>query len=108
MKINKSLILVSLICIILLPSCQSLKEGLSGQKKKSGDEFLVQKKNPLVQPENFNELPKPTETKKNKTKKVVEEDNIEDLFQIDTQETSSENSDLSILEKSILKKINKN
>jgi len=108
MKINKSLILVSLICLILLPSCQSLKEGLSGQKKKSGDEFLVQKKNPLVKPENFNELPKPTETKKNKTKKVVEEDNIEDLFQIDTQETSSENSDLSILEKSILKKINKN
>ena len=108
MKINKSLILVSLICLILLPSCQSLKEGLSGQKKKSGDEFLVQKKNPLVKPENFNELPKPTETKKNKTKKVIEEDNIEDLFQIDTQETSSENSDLSILEKSILKKINKN
>ena len=79
-----------------------------GTEKKSGDEFLVQKKNPLVKPENFNELPKPTETKKNKTKKVVEEDNIEDLFQIDTQETSSENSDLSILEKSILKKINKN
>jgi len=108
MKINKSLILVRLICLILLLSYQSLKEDLSGQKKKSGDEFLVQKKNPLVKPENFNELPKPTETKKNKTKKVVEEDNIEDLFQIDTQETSSENSDLSILEKSILKKINKN
>ena len=108
MKINKSLILISLICLILLPSCQDLKEGLSGQKKKSGDEFLVQKKNPLVQPENFNELPKPTEKKKNKTKKAVEEDNIEDLFQIDTQETGSENSDLSTLEKSILKKINKN
>ena len=36
MKINKSLILISLICLILLPSCQDLKEGLSGQKKKSG------------------------------------------------------------------------
>ena len=108
MKINKSLIVINLICLMILPSCQSVKEGLSGQNKKSGDEFLVQKKNPLVKPENFNELPKPTATKKNGTKKSVEEDNIEDLFQIDTQETSSENSDLSVLEKSILKKINKN
>ena len=108
MKINKPLMLVGLFCLISLPSCQSIKEGLSGKKKKSGDEFLVQKKNPLVKPENFNELPKPTETKKNGTKKSVEEDNIEDLFQIDTQETSIENSDLSVLEKSILKKINKN
>ena len=108
MKINKSLILVSLICLILLPSCQSLKEGLSVQNKKSGDEFLVQKKNPLVKPENFNELPRPSEKKATVTQKTAEEDNIEDLFQIDTQETSSENSDLSVLEKSILKKINKN
>jgi hypothetical protein len=108
MKINKSLILVSLICLILLPSCQSVKEGLSGQKKKSGDEFLVQKKNPLVKPENFNELPRPSEKKATVTQKTGEEDNIEDLFQIDTQERSSENSELSVLEKSILKKINKN
>jgi len=108
MKINKSLILVSLICLILLSSCQSVKEGLSGQNKKDGDEFLVQKKNPLVKPENFNELPKPSQKKANVTQKTAEEDNIEDLFQIDTQETSPENSDLSVLEKSILRKINKN
>ena len=108
MKINKSLILISLIGLILLPSCQSLKEGLSVQNKKSGDEFLVQKKNPLVKPKNFNEIPKPSQKKSNVTQKTAEEDNIEDLFQIDTQETSSENSDLSVLEKSILKKINKN
>ena len=108
MKINKSLILVSLICLILLPSCQSVKEGLSGQSQKGGDEFLVQKKNPLVKPENFNELPMPSQKKANVIQKTAEEDNIEDLFQIDTQETNSENSDLSVLEKLILKKINKN
>ena len=108
MKINKALMLVGLIYLISLPSCQSIQEGLSGQNKKSGDEFLVQKKRPLVKPENFNELPKPSEKKGKGTKKIAEEDNIEDLFQIDTQETSSENSDLSVLEKSILKKINKN
>jgi hypothetical protein len=108
MKINKSLILVSLICLTLLPSCQSVKEGLSGQSQKSGDEFLVQKKNPLVRPENFNELPKPSQKKNKVLQKTAEEDNIEDLFQIDTQETSSKDSDLSVLEKSILREINKN
>ena len=108
MKINKLLMLAGLICLISLPSCQSIKEGLSGQKKKSGDEFLVQKKNPLVKPENFNELPKPSQKKVKENQEIGKEDNIEDLFQIDTQETSSENSDLSVLEKSILKKINKN
>ena len=108
MKINKLLMLAGLVCLISLPSCQSIQEGFSGKKKKSGDEFLVQKKNPLVKPENFNELPRPSEKKATVTQKTDEEDNIEDLFQIDTQETSSENSDLSVLEKSILKKINKN
>ena len=44
MKINKILILAGLICLTSLSSCQSVKEGLSGQKKKSGDEFLVKKK----------------------------------------------------------------
>ena len=43
MKINKLLILVGLIFPLLLFSCQSVKEGLSGQKKKDGDEpiFLI-------------------------------------------------------------------
>ena len=108
MKIDKPLLLVGLIFLISLTSCQSVKEGLSGQKKKSGDEFLVQKKNPLVKPENFNELPKPSQKKGKLAKEIAEEDSIEDLFQIDTEETDSENSELSVIEKLILKKINKN
>jgi hypothetical protein len=108
MKINKLLISLGLIYLITLTSCQSVKEGLSGQKKKSGDEFLVQKKNPLVKPENFNELPKPSQKKEDVAKIMSEGDNIEDLFQIDTEEKSSKNSELSELEKKILKNINKN
>ena len=108
MKKNKLLILIGLAFLILSSACQSVKEGLSGQSKKSGDEFLVQKKNPLVKPENFNELPKPTQKKDDITAKSEEQDNVEDLFQIDTQSIDSDDSDLSVLEKSILKKINKN
>ena len=44
---------------IFLSSCQSVKEGLSGKKKTSGDEFLVEKKNPLVLPPEFEKLPEP-------------------------------------------------
>ena len=42
-----------------LYSCQSVKDALSGKKYESSDEFLVIKKNPLVLPPDFNELPKP-------------------------------------------------
>jgi hypothetical protein len=107
MKINKLSILTSLICLMTLPSCQSVKEGLSGEKNKSGDEFLVQKKNPLVKPKNFDELPKPSQKKNSKSIKVDDKDNIEDIFKIDTQESDAKNSTLNSLEKSILKKINK-
>ena len=34
-----------------------LKEGFKNQKKNSSDEFLVEKKSPLVMPPEFNELP---------------------------------------------------
>ena len=47
------------IVLVFFNSCQSLKEGLTGQKKSNSDEFLIQKKNPLVQPPEFDELPEP-------------------------------------------------
>ena len=40
-------------------SCETVKEGFTSQKKKSTDEFLVEKKSPLVMPPDFNELPLP-------------------------------------------------
>ncbi len=48
-----------LILIISLYSCQSVKDALSGKKYESSDEFLVIKKNPLVLPPDFNNLPEP-------------------------------------------------
>ena len=43
----------------LLASCGTVKEGFSMQKKDNSDEFLVEKKSPLLMPPNFNELPIP-------------------------------------------------
>ena len=50
-----------LILIILNFSygCGSVGEGFTLKKSNTGDEFLVEKKNPLVMPPNFKELPEP-------------------------------------------------
>ena len=45
--------------VVFLSSCASVKEGFSNSKKNNSDEFLVEKKSPLVMPPNFNELPTP-------------------------------------------------
>ena len=47
--------------VLLLYSCQSVKDALTGKKYESSDEFLVIKKNPLVVPPDFNSLPEPSD-----------------------------------------------
>ena len=56
MKYIKSILLLNLILLIF--SCGTVKEGFSTQKKNSADEFLVEKKSPLVMPPDFDDLPK--------------------------------------------------
>ena len=58
MKFNKYTILV-IFFICLVSGCSSIKDTLTGVKKNNNDEFLVKKKDPLVIPPNFNDLPKP-------------------------------------------------
>lgn len=63
MKIKKNKILYILILpIFFLYSCGAIKEGF-GSKKNSTEEFLVEKKSPLVMPPDFDELPMPKEAK---------------------------------------------
>ena len=56
-----------LLILVLFNACQSVKDGLTGKKQTNTDEFLVEKKNPLVLPPEFDILPRP---------KSSEEDNI--------------------------------
>ena len=63
--------------ILFLSSCGTIKEGFSSQKKDNSDEFLVEKKSPLIMPPDYNELPIPRE--KNLEKKS-EESQIENLI----------------------------
>ena len=51
---------------VLLASCASVKESIDSRKKNS-DEFLVEKKSPLLMPPDYNDLPVPdSEDTKNK------------------------------------------
>ena len=63
--------------ILFLSSCGTIKEGFSSQKKNNSDEFLVEKKSPLIMPPDYNELPIPRE-KNLETKS--EESQIENLI----------------------------
>ena len=110
MKIIKILIL-GLFCSFLLMSCKSVKEGLAGKQRKGGDEFLVKKKNPLVKPKNFDELPKPISSEKVQTKVETDINSIEKLLEMENEKSlknKGSSSSLKTLEKSILEKINKN
>ena len=103
MKYFKLLIFFQL--ILFLYSCSTVKEGFTNQKKSSSDEFLVEKKSPLVMPPDYNDLPVPNqnketaETNENKIKDLITKKEIEN-----GEGNNSEDGNLDI-EQSILKKI---
>ena len=49
-------VLLTIIILSFLNSCQSVSEGFTLKKKNIGDEFLVEKKNPLVLPPDYSKL----------------------------------------------------
>ena len=89
-----------------LTSCGTLKEGFKNPKKENSDEFLVEKKSPLVMPPNFNELPIPN--KNNLTGK--DDNNIKSLIisEENNKTDTSANVTNQELDNSILNKIKKN
>ena len=106
MKIFKKLILLSFIYI--LTSCGTLKEGFSNQKKNNNDEFLVEKKSPLIMPPDYNELPVPNAQS---NQSLSEENSIKNLVKNEETNTNTSNANSSEsrgLEESLLEKIKNN
>ena len=103
MKLFKLFIAISI--AITLSSCGTVKDAFSNQKKNNSDEFLVEKKSPLVMPPDYNELPLPNEEKMEKETK-----DIKSLISNSKQSEIKENLDekSSSFEGLILKKIKKN
>ena len=105
MKHLKIFILSNLFLFLL--SCGTVKEGFSNQKKNNSDEFLVEKKTPLVMPPNYNDLPEP----KINQQEIKEEKNSIKSLLLQEDETLNDNEiddKDKKLEESLLEKIKKN
>ena len=95
---NKALIL--LIILIFVTSCSGLKP-----RSQKADEFLIEKKNPLVMPPNINDLPKPKDSLAKNEENVEENDfkNTININKIKTENSTSEKE--TTLTESVIKKI---
>ena len=102
-KTKTIFLLISILVTVL--SCTSIKEGFSSNKNNT-DEFLVEKKAPLVMPPEFNELPVPSN---NSIEDNQEEDVKKMIIKSETSNPDIDNSKNTSgnLEKSILEKIKK-
>ena len=109
MKLNKKTIFLFFIFVFLY-SCQDIKEGLTGQKSKNSDEFLVQKKNPLILPPQFRDLPIPKNEQFNKNKTDLEKEDfdIEELLGDSSYEITEKAIEKDSVEEDLLEKINTN
>jgi len=93
---------IYILLFALLTSCggtfDSIKRGVTGEKKNTADEFLVKKKDPLILPPDFENLPAPDERSI-----TLDEDSIfQDTLEPDEEENASNSKSV---ESSILKKI---
>ena len=98
----KKIIYISFL-VFFATSCadtyDSVKRGITGQKQSATDEFLIEKKDPLILPPNYENLPTPDEGIAASEEISVFEENLE----ISVEENSSSSTDS--VENSILKKI---
>ena len=94
-----------LIFVLFLNACTSVEDAakvLRNEKIQNTDEFLVEKRKPLVLPPDFSEIPEPGSITSNNNKK---ETNIKEILNVDEEKTQSSKS--SSVEDSILKNIRK-
>ena len=98
-------ILLFILISILLVSCKSGADGFKLKKKSAADEFLVEKKSPLVLPPDYGKLPQPDSKKSNQSQK--DEVDIKTLLSDDKNLTSKEDKNLepSSIEDTVLNKI---
>ena len=89
------LVLLAFLITSCADSWDSVKRGLTGSKKRSTDEFLVKKKDPLILPPDFENLPTPSdretaqEESSNFEKKLKKNSSTEDTS---SSESSAEQS----------------
>ena len=101
----KKKLLILIITLVFLTSCNSFKRAITGEKKKPGSEFMVIKKEPLTLPPDFTDLPEPEEEDVSEEEETVE---VKKILKGITNNTEISTGASEGLEDSILKKIKKN
>ena len=98
-------ILLFILISILLVSCKSGADGFKLKKKSAADEFLVEKKSPLVLTPDYGKLPQPDSEQSIQSQES--EVDIKTLLTDDKNLTSNgdKNSKPSSIEDTVLKKI---
>jgi len=93
-------ILYILLIIFFVTACESLdnvKRGITGEKQKSTDEFFVKKKDPLILPPDYENLPTPDDRITAEEENSIFEKTLENSIEDDS--ASSGSVEASILEK---------
>ena len=90
-----------ILLFVFLASCgntfDSVKRGLTGAKKSSADEFLVKKKDPLILPPDYENLPDPDERDINLEEESIFQNSLEN--EEEEESTSGASAETSILKK---------
>tara|TARA_B100001245_G_C22618878_1_gene305434 strand:+ start:87 stop:404 length:318 start_codon:yes stop_codon:yes gene_type:complete len=99
--LKKKLIFL-LILNFLLTSCadtwSSVKRGVTGEKQRTSDEFLVQKKDPLILPPDFDRLPTPQDEIIKKEEVTTFEKTLKSQSLVESDTSSDGSAETSILE----------
>ena len=107
MNLKKMIKAIGIFIILLFFSqCGEIKDGLTLKKGNKVEEFLIEKKNPLIVPPDFGDLPTPENILNNES--VKKNDEVQILLDEEVSDGTSENkptSTSSSIESSILKKI---
>ena len=101
-------IILYITSILFLHSCSGVTDALEGKKRsENSDEFLVEKKNPLTEPPDMNELPVPLDQEEEQSDTSNEDSlDIEKALNVEESKNSNNQNQENSLEKTILEKIN--
>ena len=104
--LNKIIVVTFFLTTACASSWEDVKKGLGGQKRTSTDEFLVKKKEPLVMPPKWRDLPIPGQNVRSEDE-AEEITDIEELIQLGKNQESTTNlkKGSGDLEGSVLKRI---
>ena len=104
---NKLTLILIIFFSFSLYACQTVKEAVGGKKRsEQNDEFLVQKKNPLAMPPDYEKIPMPG-NKEVSPETFSDNNEVKNLLNIQEGDTSglNNNDNSSDLESSIIEKI---